>query len=151
MELSGQGEEVYELSGSDLESLGISPDHVGARRRVKRADRRYILPLVALTLGAAGSGVLTGTPNLRFRPDRLVLVDSVANNSTVTSVNAGNVNMFCGNVGSAPASAFSPLAINTSLAGQTVAPNTTVNVAATLAAAGTLSGMFAGLADQTNS
>jgi hypothetical protein len=147
-DIAGDDDE-YVLSGTDLVGYGIDPAHVGRRRKkATKANRAYVCPLTPLTLGAAGAGTLVGTPNLPFRPDRLVLVDSVANNSTITSVSAGNVNMFCGNTGSAPAAGFSPIAVGVRFVGQSVPSNTQINVAAALAAAGTLSGFFTGLADQ---
>jgi hypothetical protein len=135
----------YEISGSELEELGISADLVGARRQ-KKADRRYILGLGSSTLGAAGSTTLTGTPNLDFRPDRIVLVDSVANNTTISSIKAGNVDQVIG--GSFPLALLSATAINTSMRGQTVKANTQIVISASLAAAGTISGGIVGLADQ---
>lgn len=138
------GADDYVLSGSDLLELGIDPAAVGARaRRTKRkADRRYVLGLTTVT----ATGQMTGSPNLDFRPDRLVLVDSVANNTTVSSIKSGNVDQMIG--GSVPAAMFSPTAINTALVGQTIKANTQVSVSVTLAAAGNCSGGFIGLADQ---
>lgn len=138
-----------DISGDDLvgalEELGIDSDLVGARRR-KKADRRYILGLGSATLGAAGATNLTAQPNLTFRPDRIVLADSVANNSTVTSIKSGNVDQVIGS--SFPASLFGATAIGTSMKGQTVPANTQISLGITMAAAGTISGGIVGLADQ---
>ena len=137
----------FDLAGA-LDELGIDADLVGAargRRRVK-ADRRYILGLGSSTLGAAGATTLTGTPNLPFRPDRIVLRDSVAGNSSITSIKAGNVDQVIG--GSFPLDLLSATAIGTSMRGQTVPANTQIVIGATLAAAGTISGGIVGLADQ---
>ena len=145
------GAEVFELGAADLLELGLDPELVGrrkpqSRRRVQKADRRYLLGLTAVTLGAAGGFTMTGTPSLKFRTDRIVLVDSVANNSTINSIKSGNVDQMLG--GACPAAAFSPLAINTAMSGQTVAPNTAIAVGGVMAAAGTISGGIFGLADQ---
>lgn len=146
VDLSG----IDDLVGARLEELGIDPDLVGARRGRGRgtaqADRRYILGLGSSTLGGAGATTLTGTPNLKFRPDRIVLVDSLANNSLITSIKAGNVDQVIG--GSFPLALLQATAIGTSMRGQTVDANTQIVVAATLAAAGTISGGIVGLADQ---
>jgi hypothetical protein len=133
-----------DISGA-LEELGIDSDLVGAALK-RKADRRYILGLGSATLGAAGATTLTAQPNLDFRPDRIVLVDSVANNSTITSIKSGNVDQLIGS--SFPAALFAATAINTSMRGQTVRANTQVVIGVTMAAAGTISGGIVGLADQ---
>lgn len=136
--------DIYEVSGEALTRLGVgAPELIGAKK--KNANRRYCLGFNVLA-AVSGAQVLTGNPTLDFRPDRLVLVDVTANNTTVTSIKSGNVDQMLG--GAAPAAAFKPEAQAVSMLGQTVRAPTAININVTMAAAGNLQGCFFGLADQ---
>jgi hypothetical protein len=133
-----------------LEELGVSPDLIGAarrRRRGNKADKKYVLGMGSQVLGAAGAFALQQAPNLIFRPLRLVITETVANNFTVTSFKGGNVDQVIG-VGGIPASVFGPLAVGTTLEGVTVPANTPLVLAGTGAAAATIAAAVIGYSQQ---
>lgn len=99
--------------------------------------------LGASTLGGAGTTSLNQTFQEVFRPERLLLQDSVANNATVNSIFIG-VKPQVANNASMPASAFYSGTFETRVEFDTGNPGQSFQVNLTLAAAGTISGMAFG-------
>lgn len=140
-----------------IEGLELGALELGARRAVKvqprtpygnpvhvqnNPPRKYayqVFGLGSATLVGAGATALNQVFQEAFRPERLVLADSVANNSTVNSIFIG-VKPQMANNAAFPAVMFGAgtfetrVEFDTGLAGQ----NFIVNV--TMAAAGTISG-----------
>lgn len=98
-----------------------------------------VFGLGSATLGGAGATALNQVFQEPFRAERLVLSDSVANNSTVNSIFIG-VKPQLANNASFPASLFGPGTFETRVAFDcgTAGQNFLINL--TLAAAGTISG-----------
>ena len=97
----------------------------------------------AATLGGAGATALAQVAQETFRPERLILADSVANNSTITGIFMGVRPQFA-NLASMPASAFAAGAFETRVTFDTIQAGKTAQINVTMAAAGTISGGFFG-------
>lgn len=95
------------------------------------------------TLGGGGTTSLSQVFQEVFRPERLLLQDSVANNSTVNSIFIG-VKPQVANTAAMPASAFYNNTFETRVEFDTGNPGQSFTVNLTLAAAGTISGMAFG-------
>lgn len=151
MEADISGEGMEDMLGA-LEELGVPMELVGAARqrlrsRTNKADKKYILGLGSQVLGAAGAFSLQQSPNLIFRPIRLVVTESVAANFTLTSFKGGNVDQIIG-VGGTPAAVFGPTAVGVTIEGVTIPANTPLVLAGTGAAAATIAGSVIGLSQQ---
>lgn len=104
--------------------------------------RRYayqVFGLGSATLGGAGTTSLNQVFQEAFRPERLVLSDSVAGNSTITGIFIG-VRPQLANIGSLPASLFAATTFETRVEFDTGNPGQNFLVNVTMAAAGTISG-----------
>lgn len=114
-----------------------APVHV--QQRGAREYAYQLFGLGAATLGGAGNTSLSQAFQEVFRPERLTLADSVANNSTVTGIFIG-VRPQLTNLASLPASLFGATAMETRVEFDTGKPGQTFAVNITMAAAGTISG-----------
>ena len=151
MQADISGDDDDDILGA-LEELGVPMELVSGVRRMRgrnasRADKKYILGMGSQVLAAAGAFSLQQSPNLIFRPVRLVLTETVANNFTLTSFKGGNIDQVIG-VGGTPAAVFAPGAVGVTIEGVTVAANTPLVVAGTGAAAATIAGSVIGLSQQ---
>jgi hypothetical protein len=116
---------------------------VAAGSRGPREVLYQVFGMGAATLGAAGSTLLSQVAQETFRPERLILSDSVAGNSTVTGIFLGVRPQFA-NLASMPAAAFAAGAFEVRVTFDTIQAGKTAQINITMAAAGTISGGFFG-------
>ena len=110
----------------------------------KAAKALYqVFGLGTATTVAAGNADLSQTFQEAFRPERLVLVESVPGNTTISAIIIG-VRPQQANIAQMPASAFGPGAFETRVQFDTGQPGQVFLIPAYNAAAGTFSGMAFG-------
>lgn len=132
---------AFEIGARRKRAAPVSP--YGNKIQVQNTrPTQYVYQYFGLgsaTLAAAGSTALNQVFQEPFRPERLVLSDSVTGNSVITSIFIG-VKPQSANNGSAPAAMFAPNTFETRVAFDcgTAGQNFIINV--TMAAAGTISG-----------
>jgi hypothetical protein len=148
---------AYGIGIDEMGALELGALEIGARRAQKvvpkspygntihiqqdrpRSYAYQVFGLGSSTLGAAGATTLNQVFQEPFRPERLVLSDSVAGNSVVNSIFIG-VKPQMANNASFPAVLFGAGTFETRIAFDCGQPGQNFLVNLTLAAAGTISG-----------
>ena len=151
---------IDDVGADDVGALDIGALEIG-RRRARHMQRRQpvgpygnqvhvqtqrptqyayqVFGLGAATLGGAGATALNQVFQEPFRAERLLLADSVANNSTINSIFIG-VKPQLANNASMPAIMFAGTTFETRVAFDSGVPGQNFLVNVTMAAAGTISG-----------
>lgn len=145
------GDAVDELlKGADGEMGAYGADILGAVQRGKVQNRnptrlqRLALGLGITSLTAASSAVITVTPQVPFKLERLV---SQSTGITINDVKVGTNSQFVG-AGSIPVEIFARDAVGVGLKGDTAVPGVDIALYASNPTAGTLtlSGAYLGIA-----
>jgi len=126
-------------------TLAVGPYGTPVHAAEPKAARALyqVFGLGSATTAGAGSWVLSQVFQESFRPERLVLQESVAGNSAVNVIAIG-VRPQSANLASLPASAFGAGAFETRIQFDTGQPGTTFTINGTNLAAGSISGMAFG-------
>lgn len=135
------GDEVEDLLTVGAQARRRVPPAVAASAMRNRAvirpkqalrPRNIWMGFLPVAIGAAAQGTLPQTPQILFRPERLLWPSDTAPWFTVDQLTLGKDNQWGTGVSNVPARAFQEDAvIPVSLGLDTVAPNTQINVLAT--------------------